>query len=146
MNPDSLEEHSVFLSAISPALSPRILSYLLSQQGRESFSIGSGGSEGQLLCPLLCVVLALQTLMLSEHVPPTLQLPPCQPWAEKGVHHFWVISLNGYFLPGEVFPGDFLHICCGGASAHGKQHKQELYILKQRKLKLLPETDQDGDG
>lgn len=119
---------------------------LISSPSKVEESLGFGDSEGQFLSPLLCVVLAPQTLMFSDHIPSTLQLPPCQPRAVEGVHHFCVISLNGHFLPGEVFPGDFPHICCDGASAHRKQRKQELYVLKQRKIKLLPETDRDGDG
>lgn len=87
-----------------------------------------------------------QTLVFSGHIPPPLQLPPCQPWAEEGALHFYAISLNGHFLPGEVFPGDFLHVCRDEASVHREQHKQELYISQWRKIKPLPETDYDEDG
>lgn len=98
-------------------------------------------TQSQLLSPLQQVVLALQPLRLSGHIPPTLQLPSYQLRAEEGAHHFCAISLNGHFLPGEAFPGDFLHICCDKVSAHRKRCKQELYVFTAEEKKSLPETD-----
>lgn len=98
-------------------------------------------TQSQLLSPLQQVVLALQPLRLSGHIPPTLQLPSYQLRAEEGAHHFCAISLNGHFLPGEAFPGDFLHICCDKVSVHRKRHKQELYVFTAEEKKSLPETD-----
>jgi hypothetical protein len=105
LNPDPLEEHLAFLTAISPALGPRIL---ISSPYKVEEALSVGNSQGQSLCPLLCVVFASQTLMFSEHIPPTLQLPPCPPWAEEGGSTSLLCNFFKWALPSRrSVPGRF---------------------------------------